>query len=794
MVNRPFPVVRCLGFGNKMNKRLIFVALVTGFSGMIIQLLLLRELLVVFHGNDLAIGIILANWLAIEAFGAFFIGKKIEHTSKKIGLFIFLSILFVFLASLALFLAYIVRDLTGVLPGMGVGVFSIFYSSFLVLFLPSLLHGALFVFTCKLWAEFANQSPEQDAKKGAASIGRAYVWETIGHIVGAAVFTLLLIPFFHSFTIVFGIGVLTLIVTMVLTTFQSRSVQRKTLAVLTTVLVAFVYLLASEGDQWLHYQAIAQQWPDKEVLHHQHSPYGNVVVITRAGEYTFLADGIPVFTTPTPDLVRVEEFVHFPMLAHPRPEKVAILSGGAGGVINEILKHPSIERVDYTEINPLLIDLAQKFPTPLTKAELADPRVSTLHVDGRRFLELTPNQYDLIFVGVSNPENLQVNRLFTAEFALLAKKRLQEDGILVISLPGSLTYLSHELRNLNGVVINTLTSVFPYLHIIPGYHNIFLASMNKEVTKINTVLLYERLVERQLDLRLITRPYLEVRLDPHRLEWFLEAMKGATGEINHDFRPKGFFYSLAYWNAMFSPYLRNFFVWLEDLRLSFFAIIIAMSTAILLILWWRGTRLHRFSIPYSIATTGFAGMVFDLLLIFAFQVLFGFVFHWIGFLLAAFMGGVGVGGLVMTVLLPHIKDDRGLFIKIEVAVIFFAVLLPLLILAVAPYLGNPVVFILAQLLFLLLAFVAGALIGLKFPLANKIHLSHSPNLSRTAGLMYSTDLLGGWFGGIIAAVVLLPVLGLVGTSLVVVMIKASSLIMLIISHRYKAPDIGFYLS
>jgi len=174
-------------------------------------------------------------------------------------------------------------------------------------------------------------------------------------------------------------------------------------------------------------------------------------------------------------------------------------------------------------------------------------------------------------------------------------------------------------------------------------------------------------------------------------------------------------------------------------------------------------------------------MAFDLLLIFAFQVLFGFVFHWIGFLLAAFMGGVTGGGLAMTALLPRIKNDHTLLVKLEIAVVLFAILLPLVILAIAPHLGNQVIFILAQVLFLILAFVAGALIGLKFPLANKMYLVRSSNLSRTAGLIYSAELLGGWVGGIITAVLMLPVLGLIGTSLVIVMVKVSSLSVLLLS-------------
>jgi spermidine synthase len=769
-----------------VNKRLLFAALASGFSGMVLQLLLLRELLVVFHGNDLVIGIILANWLAVEALGAFFVGKRIEHTRNRIGWFIALSILLVLSAPLALYLARSVRGLFDVLPGVGMGVSLIFYSSLLIVFLPSLLHGALFVFACKLCAQLAGPAG-QGVQQGPSSIGRVYVWETIGHIAGAAVFTFLLIPLFNSFAIVFGMGVLTLTAAIALATLQGQAVKRRTLAVLMAVLTLLVYLLVGGGAERLHYQAIARQWPGQQVVHHQHSLYGNVAVIERGGEYTFLSDGIPVFTAPTPDIVRVEEFVHFAMLAHPRPENVAILVGGAGGVIGQVRKYPTIERVDYAELDPLLIDLVRRFPTPETEAELADPRVHTLHVDGRRFLKSTPYRYDLIFVGVSNPGSLQANRLFTAEFASLAQERLQEGGILVVSLPGSLTYLSHELRNLNAVVINTLESVFPYLRVIPGDHNIFLASTTKDVTTVDATLLYERQRERQLDLRLFTRPYLEVRLAPRWLDWFSASLEGATEEVNRDFRPKGFFYSLAYWNALFSPYLRDFFVWLEGLGLWLPAALIAGGTALLLALRWRVAPLRRLAIPYAIATTGFAGMAFDLLLIFAFQVLLGFVFHWIGLLVAAFMGGVAGGGLLMTALLQRITDDRALLVRLEIAVGLFALLLPLAILVVAPYLGDPTVFALAQLLLILLSCIAGALVGLQFPLASKISLAHSPNISRTAGLLYSADLLGGWSGGIIAAVVLLPVLGLAGTSLVVVLIKASSLVMLATSFgdRWK---------
>jgi spermidine synthase len=48
-----------------MKNRLGIAILTMGFSGLVAQMLLLRELLVVFSGNELSIGIVLANWLIL---------------------------------------------------------------------------------------------------------------------------------------------------------------------------------------------------------------------------------------------------------------------------------------------------------------------------------------------------------------------------------------------------------------------------------------------------------------------------------------------------------------------------------------------------------------------------------------------------------------------------------------------------------------------------------------------------------------------------------------------------------
>jgi spermidine synthase len=169
-------------------------------------------------------------------------------------------------------------------------------------------------------------------------------------------------------------------------------------------------------------------------------------------------------------------------------------------------------------------------------------------------------------------------------------------------------------------------------------------------------------------------------------------------------------------------------------------------------------------------------MLFDLVLIFAFQTLYGYVFYWIGIIVSALMVGIAIGCLIVTSLLKHIKKHFSLFSGIEICIIVFSIVLPLIFLNTAFCLSRPI-------LFLLLSFVSGLLIGLEFPLANKIYLSikGKPELSSTAGLLYGTDLVGGWLGGVLGGIVLLPVLGLLETCAVVFMFKLSTFIIFIAS-------------
>ena len=410
--------------------------LVKGFSGLVAQILLLRELLIVFSGNELSIGIILANWLILGAFGSYIVGRRVEKSRYTLEAFTAITIIFSLSLLIAVYLTRILKVAMGVSIAENIGIFPILFSSLLVLSAVSILQGALFTYSCRIYSLYAGPR--------ASSVGRVYVYETVGAIIGGIACTYLLIPWFNSFQAVTGLALLNFAVCLVLLAPSwKRGLFQKTLLTVLSVLVLFsgYSLFAGQVDK-LHLDSIEAQWKKQNVVHYQNSRYGNICVLENEGQYSFFIDGIPNLITPVPDIPSLEEFVHLPLLAHPEPVNLLILSGGAGGMINEALKHPSIEAIEYAELDPLLLDLIRKFSTHLTESELNDRRVKIQHVDGRLFLKKTRNKYDVIYVGIKEQSNLQANRFFKKEFFSLLRERLNKGVILVLGLTCSLTYVN----------------------------------------------------------------------------------------------------------------------------------------------------------------------------------------------------------------------------------------------------------------------------------------------------------------------------------------------------------------
>jgi spermidine synthase len=181
-------------------------------------------------------------------------------------------------------------------------------------------------------------------------------------------------------------------------------------------------------------------------------------------------------------------------------------------------------------------------------------------------------------------------------------------------------------------------------------------------------------------------------------------------------------------------------------------------------------------------------MMLDLAILFTFQTLYGYLYYQIGLLITVFMVGIALSSYVITQRLERIRKDSSLFLRTELMIIGFSLILPFVLSIPSHALEKPAVYILLYVTFLTMSFLCGVLVGLQFPLATKIHLrssSKEETLGQTAGLLYAADLFGGFFGGLFGGVLLLPILGLKESCFMMAMIKASSFILFLLFTKIK---------
>ena len=765
-----------------MNIPFVLAFILMGFTFTITQVMVIRELLVIFMGNELSTAIILANWLLLEAAGSFLLGKRAHELGLGRRGYAFLQMLVSILLPLTLYGIRSLREIMGLAAGEGASLVAIFSWTAPLLAPLGIVDGIMFAVGCRLHSD--------RARKGASSVGKVYLLEAVGAGGGGVLYTFFFIPFFTSFQVAFLLAAANLISALLLIpgevekdTWKNRVLTGS----LWGVLLADVLLLILPGAQGLEKNSTARQWRGLQVLDSRWSPYGNVTVGRREEQLTFFANGVPICNAPVPDIARVEEIVHYPLLSIPSPRRVLIIGGGFGGVIGEVLKHP-VDEVHYTEIDPLILRLIQENLTPLTRPEIENPRLHIHNLDGRLFIKTAPEKFDGIIVNLPSPSTLELNRYYTVEFFREIAKSLNGEGVLAISIPGSETYLSPELRDLNLCLIRSVREVFRSVQVIPGDVNFILASASKESGPLLPELFIGRLRDRKIATHFLTEFQIRLKLDGQRRDWLEGSLqRGDAVKLNRDANPAGLYYGIAYWNAQFHPFVQTVWGKMKGLHLWHLAFLLSLLTCGALP--WRRNREEegtRGVLICLVATSGFFGIAFSVVFIFSFQTLYGYAYHWIGLLIAAFMTGLALGSWTMTRSLEKIRKFFPTLVGVEILMVLFATMgIILLTLLYSPP-WEQKMFSGMRSAFLLLSGLSGYLVGLEFPLAGNIFSGRGRAVTRTAGILYAADLFGAWAGSLLVGVLFIPVLGILQTGAAILFLKLASLALIVIMHRPMA--------
>ena len=163
---------------------------------------------------------------------------------------------------------------------------------------------------------------------------------------------------------------------------------------------------------------------------------------------------------------------HFPLLVHPQPEKALLICFGVGNTASAIAAHESITRIDAVDLNENVFKMAPAFAEHHSFVHL-DPRLRMINDDGRNFLALSNETYDLITSEPPPPMAGGVYRLYSREYYEQVLDHLSPNGFMSQWLPiGQLPNDAIEL------VTRTFVAVFPYSLLFEGagQHLILLGS------------------------------------------------------------------------------------------------------------------------------------------------------------------------------------------------------------------------------------------------------------------------------------------------------------------------------
>lgn len=93
---------------------------------------------------------------------------------------------------------------------------------------------------------------------------------------------------------------------------------------------------------------------------------------------------------------------HIPLASHPNPQNVLVIGGGDGGVVREVLKHPSVQKVVLCDIDEAVVRVSKLY-LPHMSTLLSSPKVQVVIGDGFKFLAENTSSYDVIITDSSDP-------------------------------------------------------------------------------------------------------------------------------------------------------------------------------------------------------------------------------------------------------------------------------------------------------------------------------------------------------------------------------------------------------
>lgn len=183
--------------------------------------------------------------------------------------------------------------------------------------------------------------------------------------------------------------------------------------------------LSLKGARRLH----AEQTGYQKIEIYETESFGTLMVI----------DGC-IMLTDRDNFVYHEMMAHPVLFTHPAPRHVLIVGGGDCGTLQEVLRHPDVERVTQAEIDERVTRLSEEYFPELCAAN-GDPRAHFHFDDAIQWIkDAEAGSLDVVIVDSTDPVG-PAEGLFSASFYKACRRALRPGGLIVQQSESPLLYL-----------------------------------------------------------------------------------------------------------------------------------------------------------------------------------------------------------------------------------------------------------------------------------------------------------------------------------------------------------------
>lgn len=168
------------------------------------------------------------------------------------------------------------------------------------------------------------------------------------------------------------------------------------------------------------------------IIYRDQTSYQRIVMTRRANDIRLFLDGNLQFSS-------MDEYRYHEMLVHPvmslarSHERIAVLGGGDGMVVREVLKYDNVQEIVLIDLDPAITDLSREHPLlrDLNDDALHDPRVTIINDDAFNYIRDETDLFSVIIIDLPDPNNESLGKLYSEQFYRLVQRRLTPDGVFV---------------------------------------------------------------------------------------------------------------------------------------------------------------------------------------------------------------------------------------------------------------------------------------------------------------------------------------------------------------------------